>query len=242
MEVRDKLFTEEQYLKQLSRYAARIIKFEDKLNRQKGLSQKNLNNGILSPYDILFDCKLRTLLTLYSMGEDIGNLKKNYNQVVELMKVTWLVDGGYYEMLWMLSIGIILDYENDIILDLVKLIEKENVDDYIYNLLIKAKFPDWKKKSDSILYPVPYQGISSITNLVTQDKKEAVKRLERYLKKEWYRGHSDCYWYNDHKYGIEHDGYWSFESGALVKIFGLDDSSLKNCPYYPYDMVHWNEK
>ena len=36
-------------------------------------------------------------------------------------------------------------------------------------------------------------------------------------------------------------GYWSFESGALVKILGLDDSSLKEVQYYPYDMVHWNE-
>ncbi|WP_368135627.1 PoNe immunity protein domain-containing protein, partial [Bacteroides caccae] len=49
------------------------------------------------------------------------------------------------------------------------------------------------------------------------------------------------YWYNDHKYGIVHDGYWSFESGALVKVLGLDDSCLKGLPYYPYDMVHWND-
>ena len=32
-------------------------------------------------------------------------------------------------------------------------------------------------------------------------------------------------------------GYWSFESGALVKILGLDDSSLKEVQYYPYDML-----
>ena len=28
---------------------------------------------------------------------------------------------------------------------------------------------------------------------------------------------------------------------ALVKVLGLDDSSLKGLPYYPYDMVHWND-
>jgi hypothetical protein len=56
----------------------------------------------------------------------------------------------------------------------------------------------------------------------------------------WYKGHSDTGWYNDHKskWNI-HFGYWSFESGALVKILGLDDNSLKNQQYYPYDMVHW---
>jgi hypothetical protein len=39
-----------------------------------------------------------------------------------------------------------------------------------------------------------------------------------------------------------HSGYWSFESGALVKILGLDDSSLKDTQYYPYDMVHWEDE
>ncbi|MDR0574163.1 MAG: DUF1911 domain-containing protein [Tannerella sp.] len=55
--------------------------------------------------------------------------------------------------------------------------------------------------------------------------------------------HSDTGWYNDHKNGGNlHYGYWSFESGALVKILGLDDSSLKDMQYYPYDMVHWTDE
>ena len=74
-----------------------------------------------------------------------------------------------------------------------------------------------------------------------QSKELSIQKLEKYLKKEWYQGHFDCAWHDDHKYGIRHDGYWSFESGALVKALGLDDSSLKGLPYYPYDMVHWNE-
>ena len=30
----------------------------------------------------------------------------------------------------------------------------------------------------------------------------------------------------------------SFESGAMVKVLGLDDSEWKDVPYYPYDLVH----
>ncbi|WP_366770662.1 PoNe immunity protein domain-containing protein [Sphingobacterium sp.] len=29
------------------------------------------------------------------------------------------------------------------------------------------------------------------------------------------------------------------KSGALVKILGLDDNSLKEQQYYPYEMIHW---
>ncbi|MDD7379168.1 MAG: DUF1911 domain-containing protein [Lachnospiraceae bacterium] len=36
-------------------------------------------------------------------------------------------------------------------------------------------------------------------------------------------------------------GYWSFEAGAIAKILNLDDSSLKDVPYYPYDLVHYKK-
>ena len=26
-----------------------------------------------------------------------------------------------------------------------------------------------------------------------------------------------------------------------LRFWGLDDSCLKGLPYYPYDMVHWND-
>lgn len=107
--------------------------------------------------------------------------------------------------------------------------------------LIKYRLTDWERCSNTVLFPVPYQSALSIISSNNQSKELSIQKLEKYLKKEWYRGHSDCAWHDDHKYGIRHDGYWSFESGALVKILGLDDSSLKGLPYYPYDMVHWNE-
>lgn len=32
-------------------------------------------------------------------------------------------------------------------------------------------------------------------------------------------------------------GYWSFESAAFVKMRGLDDSSFRDSPYYPKDLL-----
>lgn len=37
-----------------------------------------------------------------------------------------------------------------------------------------------------------------------------------------------------------YSGYWSYESGAIAKVLQLDDEVLKNVPYYPYDLVHYN--
>lgn len=96
--------------------------------------------------------------------------------------------------------------------------------------------------SEPLLLDMPYAGLIEVIELSNSNKGKAVERLQQYLKKEWYKGHSDCGWYNDHKskWGV-HFGYWSFESGALVKKLGLDDSILKEQQYYPYDMVHWKD-
>ena len=175
------------------------------------------------------------------MGQDIDNLKNNYVKALKTMPRFWTDNGFYIEMLWLLSIGIMLDYEDDLIRSLVQLIKDREVRDHIYDTLIRYRFSDWEWTTDTVLYPTPYQAVVAVTELAAHDKAAAVKRLEKYLKREWYRGHSDLSWHDDHKYGINHDGYWSFESGALVKVLGLNDSSLKGLPYYPYDMVHWND-
>ena len=93
--------------------------------------------------------------------------------------------------------------------------------------------------SNNFSYKLPYQYTKEIISLAT-DKSKSLERLKKYLTKEWYRGHSNEGWHDTHKSEFNiHTGYWSFESGALVKILGLDDSTLKGLPYYPYDMVHW---
>jgi len=34
-------------------------------------------------------------------------------------------------------------------------------------------------------------------------------------------------------------GFWSFDTAALAKILGLDDSALKDNNHYPYDLAHY---
>ncbi len=32
---------------------------------------------------------------------------------------------------------------------------------------------------------------------------------------------------------------WAWETAAIVKLKGIDDSILKDQLYYPYDAAHW---
>lgn len=74
-----------------------------------------------------------------------------------------------------------------------------------------------------------------------EDKTEAIQKLRQYLDKYYYTSQNLDYYFNIHKLnnGKNYYGYWSWEAGALVKIKNLNDSLLRNHPYYPYDFVHW---
>ena len=144
METRDKLFTEEQYLKQLKLYNEEILYYE-----QKHLSGKHIG------YDSLFNYRLRSLLVQYSMGQDIDNLKNNYVETLKTMPRFWTDNGFYIEMLWLLSIGIMLDYEDNLIQSLVQLIKDREAKDYIYDTLIRYRFLDWERTTNKVLYPSP---------------------------------------------------------------------------------------
>lgn len=237
MELRDKLFTEEQYIKQLAKYYCRI----EKLNSMIEQSEKEGDEISPDLYGRLFDCRVYTIVTMYSMGENLEFIKSNYISTINVLEKCWTPYGYYVQMLWLLSIGIMLEYDNNVIHKLRVLIDMKEVKDRVYDVLLNYCFPERKEMADCVFDAMPYRAILEVSDLAKTNKTQATKRLEKYLKREWYRGHSDCAWRDDHKYGLIHDGYWCFESGALVKVLGLDDSSLKGLPYYPYDMVHWNE-
>ncbi|MBQ8680607.1 MAG: DUF1911 domain-containing protein [Treponema sp.] len=67
-----------------------------------------------------------------------------------------------------------------------------------------------------------------------------VNVIKEVLDKEWYNFHKDAYWYNAHNSESNiYEGYWAFDIAAVSKILGIDDSGLKDAPYYPYDLVHF---
>lgn len=136
-----------------------------------------------------------------------------------------------------------LDVDNSYFKKLADLVVENRVDDFLISYLINYKLPNTCLKTDKFLFSRPYKATLQIVSLSEKDKEKGLDRLKQNLVKEWYRGHSDIGWYNSHKSKWDiHKGYWSFESGALAKILNLNDSSLKDLQYYPYDMVHYKKQ
>ena len=181
--LRDKLFTEEQYLIQLSEYENDIKEQESEINN---ISDDRYKQGGVSPYVYLLRLRVCSLVTKYSMGKELECLKIDYLQAINAMKKYWTPHGYYVQMLWLLSIGIMLDYEDDIIQELLHIIDSYGVEDRVYDILLNYRFPKRKKMSNCVFDNIPYHAILDITDLAKEDKCIAVNRLEKYLKKEWY--------------------------------------------------------
>ena len=73
--------------------------------------------------------------------------------------------------------------------------------------------------------------------LNSEDKVKALKNTMA----NWYRFNQGQPWYGRHE-RENYDGYWAFDVCGLVKILGIDDDVVKDHKYYPYDLVHFNDK
>ena len=235
MKLRDNLNTEIRYKELIQKKTSFV---EEDLHEYQCTGTTWDSKQELSHFDIILRNAHQILISKYSAGYPVLELIPDYLQGVQFIKKGWNADAGYVTMLWYLSIGVMLECHKEL-QQLSILLRELSVKDKLFSFLVNNT-QDYA--SEKLLWTTPYAGLIEVIELAKTNKEKAVERLQKYLKKEWYKGHSDCGWYNDHKskWGV-HFGYWSFESGALVKILGLDDSSLQGLPYYPYDMVHCME-
>lgn len=235
MKLRDNLNTEIRYKELIQKKTSFV---EEDLHEYQCTGTTWDSKQELSHFDIILRNAYQILISKYSVGYPVLELIPDYLQGVQFMKKGWNTDAGYVTMLWYLSIGVMLECHKEL-QQLSILLRELSVKDKLFSFLVNNT-QDYA--SEKLLWTTPYAGLIEVIEFAKTNKEKAVERLQKYLKKEWYKGHSDCGWYNDHKskWGV-HFGYWSFESGALVKILGLDNSSLQGLPYYPYDMVHCME-
>lgn len=132
-------------------------------------------------------------------------------------------------MVQMLSIGLLLEIEKDVFIQLVELVNSDNPHDFLIDYLIKNRVKNWEQHT-GFRFPNDYSKTKYIVNCTSVNGDEGLDKLKKYLEKDWFRGIKTQTHLS--KFNI-HSGYWSFESGALVKILGLDDYSLKEQQFYP---------
>jgi len=186
------------------------------------------------------------LITKYSQGETIHNLKLLFPEIVEALEAYHPEDEGeplrfnfkrhieeYVVPMWLVSLGIIFEIEDELFEKLVNLIGNEG-EDLVYEKLVGTRISG-RKQTDKILYPKPYQFLRGAIEAETEHQG---KVMTEFLKL-WYPSMKQAYWHECHKEkeGGGFFGYWAIEAAGVVKAFKIDDAEFREMPYYPKDLI-----
>ena len=196
------------------------------------------DRGITNGYKSLGLNYIFYTIAQYSAGETIEGIKETYGKTLRYAERIWEENKGYVLSLWLLSIGVLLDICDDKKALLKNIVKKYAKKDKLLWFLMEY-LDKGTKEATHYLMPLPYQYLDEYI----EGKRQDIKLLTKYLTDYWYDAHANLdWWYDSHKSpNNTYYGYWSFEAGAVAKILQLDDSSLKDVPYYPYDLVHYKE-
>jgi len=181
------------------------------------------------------------------LGVKIKDLRETY--IVSLQSFLLGFESNepmYFDILNRVALGFLLNISNE---------NFKQLADYVQRMDEQAKQADWtpdqllwfilnsrliedekQTYADKLAFPKLYKGLFRLTQI--SDAQEAKKVLEDYMGK-WYNLNKNAPWYNSHLKKNCYRGYWAWEVAAVAKIMNIDDSDLKDNPYYPYDMVHW---
>ena len=235
---RDTIFIEEK-INELIKFNEMVIKEWlqelDQLNQGINHYKRPIEEVIRLTKEDISIYQERKMIATYTAGYPIEDFKEEYINFVNSLLPVWQSNSGYLQMIWALSIGILLEIDEEIFDQLVSLVKKDDPEDYLIDYLIQSRHPEWKIRLN-YNFPKPYGFTRKIIEEV--DSEQALKLLKEYVTKKWYPGHRDTGWYDLHKENIDnYYGYWSFESGALCKLKRLDYKQLEGLPYFPYDLV-----
>jgi len=193
----------------------------------------------------IFTTSLHSLIAKYSSDFPLEDLKRDFVEVISRFEIGWTDKGNtpeeeddihfdnYVLVLWMLSLGILLEIEQKDFERIVAVVDNSNIKDYFFDVIISYRIP-YRDISIKLTYPDQYGFLKDL--METKD----VSAIKNYLDENWYRSMKLTYWYDNHK--NKHDtffGYWSFESAAFMKLLGLDDSILQTHEYYPTGLAHY---
>lgn len=223
--MRDLIKDAKYYEDYLALNTKRLSRFQDQM---KMLESDNVT-GRQGCAAFIADLYRSRICALYSSGSCIHDIKELYPLYVEYLVQAFLPQEGYFDVIDAISLGVLLDAK-DSLPKLKLILQQTNMRDKLTDTLLHSMDDTWSITESDYCCAWFFKFLEC----AVAERKDF---LERYLTKKWYQVHRDAAWYNSHKSSANiYVGYWSFEVGAIAKMYGVQDSS--EWPYYPYDMVH----
>lgn len=195
---------------------------------------------------------IRKIAAKYSLGLHAELMTSDYTTCIELVSNYWagyrkLIGNNhktldqysldaYDDMIWLLSLGYLLNVPEKQFNKLVVVIDEDQIRDKLFEFIISAKIPSRQVMQNESFKWKLFGKLRKAIEVTDRD--QAAMLVKQFLEDDWYKEHKNATWYESHKSKFDiYSGYWSFETAAIVKILNLDDSSFKANKYYPRDLV-----
>ena len=175
----------------------------------------------------------------YSLGLDINELIPEIKLMIQNLIETRKERDSNYEDMEFIVHFILLFNQTEFLDDFKKLLEKSEDRDFYLDSVMQCLDSSWQISTEKILWPKEIKPLCEVIQLSKTDQNAAVQRLKKYLDKEWFKTLKEGLVTNKDLEKGQYRGYWCIEAAALVKALELDDTELRDCKYYPYDMAHF---
>ena len=179
-------------------------------------------------HENLFHYRMDVLIASFSNGADEEELKELLEKTC--LDMTYVYPLSYLNLLTLSSLAVMLD-DGKAIKPLEECFSTAYDKDKLLHGLRSFLETGTASWIGSYEFPRQYQGLDAVFFAETSEKLEVA--LLKYLKS-WYSKHKDASWYDtlDDESDVYY-GYWCFESGAIARIFGLNERTLSKSEYYP---------
>lgn len=175
----------------------------------------------------------------YSLGLDINELVPEIQLILRNLIDTRKEHDSNYEDMEIILYFLILFNRTEYFDEYKQLLDTSEHRDFYLDSLMQHVDPLWQMSTEKILWQKEMKPLCEVVRLSKTDKSAAVKRLKKHLEKEWFKTLNEGLITNRNLERGRYRGYWCLEAAALVKALQLDDTELKVCKYYPYDMAHF---
>ena len=230
--MRDTVKTEEYFRERYNKDASDLA--EQMSKYKEVISHPDKYNVWSFKYDIYMEAAAK-FYAGYSLGLGMKELLPEVDLIItNLIDTMEERDSGYDDMALIIYLIILFDEYKEL------LIKSEYWDVYLENL-IQILDPTWQISTEELCCPKYTNAVSvyEVVVLSKENKAEAVQRLKKYLKRQWFMSLTEGVITNRNLKTGWYRGYWCVAAAALVKALKLDDTELKDCKYYPYDMAHF---
>lgn len=202
----------------------------------------------------LYRARLGEVLWAYSTRLSVAEIAIRVSKLIDSYTYAWVSDAEYLDeatlalrhdlrtsrhiytdAISVLSLAILTNADTARVDALLQAVGNRGIDG-VYDRVARTREPD-RLTGNALAFNKPWAKLLSVFDAEASKRPALVKSFLG----TWYSSNKSVYWAGDDliidRGGIGYGGYWCFEAAAVVRILDIDDSSFKDNPFYPADLV-----